>query len=278
MNDTAPAVEGQGEAPQGEGQAWYQNESFTPELQGYIQNKGWDDPLKAVTSYQELEKYRGANEDELLRLPKDPEAEGAWDDIYSKLGRPESADNYSVELPEGITIDEGRLGVYRDVAYKNGISQAQFEALAKADVEYQQSAYAEAMKELQAKQDADYESLRREWGKDADEREELSRRGLRAILPEGMDSGETISAIEQAIGTAATLKLFANVGDKLAREDALPDTSGDRPFGYTKEQAMADKQALMSELKGDSKRLAVYNEGKGSDFDKMKRLNRYIAG
>lgn len=277
MTDQAPVTEGQGEAPQGEGQAlWY--ESAPDEVKGYIQNKGWDDPIKAVSSYQELEKYRGANENELLRLPKDPQAENAYNEIWDKLGRPESADKYNVELPEGANIDEGRLNTYRDVAYKAGITQAQFEALAQADASYMASMMEQSQKEIAQQQEADYQKLRREWGKDADEREELSRRGLRAIMPEGMNSDETIQAIEQAIGTAATLKLFANVGDRLAREDSLPNTEGDRPFGYTKEQALADKKSLMDELKSDRERLAVYNTGKGTDFEKMKRLNRYIAG
>lgn len=277
MSDEAPVTEGQGAAPQGEGQAWYQGDNFTPELQGYIQNKGWDDPVKAVQSYQELEKYRGANENELLRLPKDPDAEGAYDEIYTKLGRPESADGYSIELPEGAQLDEGRFTAIKDAAYKAGISQKQLEALALADSGYMAGMIEESNKELAAKQEADYAALMKEWGKDAGEREELSRRGLRAILPKDMNADETIASIEEAIGTAATLKLFANVGDKLAREDSLPDTSGDRPFGYTKEQAQADKQSLMSELRANTERLAVYNEGKGPDFDKMKRLNRIIA-
>ena len=132
----APNTEGQGNAPQGEGQAvWYG--SASDEMKGYIQNKGWDDdPMKAVSSYQELEKFRGANENELLRFPKDPEADGAFDEIYTKLGRPESADAYEVTLPDGVPIDEARLGVYRDLAYKSGISQKQFQALAEADANY----------------------------------------------------------------------------------------------------------------------------------------------
>lgn len=280
MTEQAPETEGQGAStPEGQGQAqsvWY-NEA-PDELKGYIQNKGWDTPLKAVSSYQELEKYRGANENELLRLPKDPKAEGAFDTIWQKLGRPESADGYKITLPDGMQVDNTRLDAYRQIAHKVGITQSQFEALALADAEFGQNSLNEYNESIRLQQEADYQKLKKEWGNSADEREELSRRGLRAILPKDMNADETIASIEKAIGTAATLRLFANVGDRLSREDALPNTSGDRPFGYTREQAMSDKQSLMSELKADKTRLDNYNKGKGPDFDKMKRLNRYIAG
>ncbi len=272
----APQAEGQAQAPDAQGQApWYN--TAPAEVQGYIQNKGWDDPIKAVKSYQELEKFRGASEDQLLRLPKDPKAEGAFDEIYKRLGRPETADKYSVDLGEGRQIDETRLNAYRDIAFKAGITQAQFEALAKADAEFMGHAIEEHQKATAAKQEAEYKDLMKEWGGNAAEREELARRGLKAMLPKGANAEDLSAAIESAIGTAATLKLFANVGDKLAREDRVPDSSGDKPFGYTKEQAIYDKQALMSELKADPSRLANYNKGIGPDYDKMQRLMKLTA-
>ena len=81
--EAAPEAIGQVEesAPVSEGQAettWYTGAN--DETVGYIQNKGWnDDPMKAVTSYQELEKFRGASEDQLIMFPKDVEAEGAFE-------------------------------------------------------------------------------------------------------------------------------------------------------------------------------------------------------
>ena len=274
MTEEAPADAGQVDTPADEGQAWY--ESADDEVKGYIQNKGWDDPLKAVASYQELEKFKGANENDLLKIPKAPEAEGAFDEIYAKLGRPESADKYELSLPDGVNVDEARLNAGRDAAFSLGLSQKQFEAMATFDAEYQAKAMEGYYSELAKTQEAEYNALREEWGDKADEREELSRRGLRAVLPQG-DREAMAKAIEGAIGTAATLKLFANIADHVSKEDRMPDSGGDRPFGYTKEQALADKKALMDELKGDRERLAAYNTGKGTDFEKMRRINELLS-
>lgn len=267
---TPPPTGGEGNTP-----TWY--ESAPDETKGFIQNKGWDDPVKAVTAYQELEKFRGANENELLFLPKDPEAEGAFDKIYDKLGRPDAADKYEINLPEGVQLDETRLSGAREIAHKLGLNTKQFEALAQFDAEYMATAHQQQQEAQAQAQEADYQKLISEWGDNATEREELARRGLRHVIPEGVDKDDMVEKIEKAIGTANVLKIFANVGETSGREDKITDSTSSRPFGYTAEQAQSDRKSLMSELQGDAKRLATYNQGKGTDFDKMQRLNKIIA-
>ena len=282
MTEQAPATEGQEQSPEGEGQAnentqkaWY--DTAPDEVKGYIQNKGWDDPIKAVTSYQELEKFRGASEDQLIKLPKDFDADGALDPVYDKLGRPESPDKYEITLPEGVQVDENRLNLAKEVGHKIGLNNKQIQALAEFDATYHQQALESYHKDVELKQTQEIAALQKEWGKGFEERAELGRRFVRNNLPEGINKEEALNAIEGAIGTAAMLKMFANAGEKF-REDKVPDSSGDRPFGYTAEQAKADKKALMDELAGDKQRLAVYNQGKGTDFEKMKKLNSIVAG
>lgn len=255
---------------------WYDNAEG--ELKGYIQNKGWDDPLKAVKSYQELEKYRGANEDQLIKLPNDPNEDGAMEEVWNKLGRPESPEGYEIDVPDGAEIDSDRLNFYKDVAHKAGVTQEQFKKIAEADTQYWQNYVNQIQEEKAKQQEAEYEALKKEWGSHAEEREELARRGLKSLLPENVNKEELSAKIEEAIGTAATLKLFANAGDKLGREDSIHDSGGDRPFGYTREQAIADRSALMSELKAEPERLQAYNNGVGKDYDKMQRINKILAG
>ena len=130
---------------------------------------------------------------------------------------------------------------------------------------------------IEQQQTAELEALQKEWGGAFEERAELGRRFVRNNMPEGIDKEETLNKIEQAIGTANMLKLFGNAGAKFT-EDKVPTSEGDRPFGYSPEQAKADKAALMSELNGDPERLKVYNQGKGPDYDKMQRILKVISG
>ena len=267
-------TEGAGEAgdASSESAVWY--DSAPDEIKGYIQNKGWDDPIKAVQSYKELEKYQGASPDQIIKLPKDGES---MDGVYDKLGRPESADKYELELPQDMTVDDGFLGAIKEAAHSSGLNSSQLNGVAKAYLDYSTKVQTEQQQALEQQQTLELENLKKEWGEGFEERAELGRRFIRSNLPEGLDKTQTLSAIEEAIGTAAMLKLFANSGMG-KKEDVLPSSEGDRPFGYTAEQAKADKRELMQTIQADPERLANYNKGVGPDLDKMKRLNKIIAG
>lgn len=283
MTEEAPAVaEGQAvEAPEAaEGQAapnWYDGAS--DETIGFLQNKGWaEDPLKAIDAYQNLEKFQGVPAEQLLKLPKDMSAEGAMDDIYNRLGRPESADKYEINIPEGIPVDENRLSVAREAAHKFGLNSTQLQGLLEMDTAYQSKLIEDHKRAVEQQQEIEVNNLKQEWGNNYEERAELGRRFIRDNLPAGSDKEQLISSIEGAIGTAATLKLFANAGDKASRESPVHDSGDSRPFGYTREQAAHDKAQLMSEISGDKERLDNYNKGIGPDLLKMNKLNQIIVG
>ena len=57
----------------------------------------------------------------------------------------------------------------------------------------------------------------------------------------------------------------------------FPSHDRGRPFGYTPEQAKADRAALMSELSASPERLKNYNQGIGPDYDKMQRILKNIG-
>jgi hypothetical protein len=284
MTEAAPVAEGQAPAPAAQGQAqsaqtkaWYEGHNFAPEDIGFIQNKGWDDPVKPIQAYKNLEKFHGVPADQIIKLPKNFDDPGALDPVYDRLGRPASPDKYEVKI-EGMDIDPKRMEMVRAAAHKVGLNPRQLQALAEVDAQYMGEIMKAHETEKAQKQEAELGSLQKEWGTHFDERAELGRRFVRNSLPAGIDKEATIAAIEGAIGTALTLKLFANAGERTIKEHNVPDSSGDRPFGYTREQAAADKKSLMDELKADPSRLANYNKGVGPDITKMNKINKILSG
>lgn len=267
-SEAAPAEIGQAK------QFWF--DSAPDEIKGYIQNKGWDDPIKAVTSYQELEKFRGASEDQLIKLPKGDEP---WDNVWDKLGRPESPDKYELDLGEGTQIDDARFNMIKEVAHKAGLNPQQLQMLAEADSAYAHEFMENYKQEKIRQSENELADLEKQWGKKAfDERTELARRAVRRGMPEGADSDAMLNAIEDAIGSANMIKLFSNLAENSrSTEDKIPEGDGDRPFGYTKEQAAADKKALMFEIQADPSRLAAYNNGAGKDYEKMQSLLKRMS-
>lgn len=263
----APVESGQAE------QFWF--DGAPDEIKGYIQNKGWDDPLKAVTSYQELEKFRGASEDQLVKLPKGDEP---WDSVWDKLGRPESPDKYELDLGDA-QVDSARFDMIKQVAHKIGLNSTQLQALAEADSAYANEFMENYKQERIRESENQLAELEREWGaKVFDERTEMARRAVRRGMPQGIDVDQTLNAIEEAIGSANMIKLFSNLAENSrGTEDRIPEGDGDRPFGYTPQQAQADRKALMLEIQADPARLAAYNQGGGKDYEKMQSLLKRMS-
>lgn len=292
MNEAAPvAAEGQAEPapePQGQGepQAWFDVEGVTDEQKGYIQNKGWqDDPLKVIDAYQNLEKFQGVPADQLLKLPKDMEEVGALDEIYTRLGRPEEPGGYGeFELPEGtpegFSLDKGRMEWADGLAHKLGLNKAQRDALVGETINFEGQAMAEFQKSIEVEQSAQLEALKGEWGAAFDERSDLGKKAVRALMPEGADKEQVLNAIESAVGTAMMLKIFANAGEHMGEDKVHDSSDGVRPYGFSPEQAKAEKAQLMDELKDPTNkdRLKAFNDGKGVDYKRIEQLNNIIFG
>lgn len=283
--ETNPQATGQGgngeQQRTTETKAWYEPFGLQPEDVGYIQNKKWDSPAKLLNSYKELEKFHGVPSDQIVKLPKDLADTDGWSKVYNRLGRPETVEGYGeFKMPEDVkaTLDPNRVKWADSVMHKIGLTKTQRDALMAETAKFEQGVFEGFHKDTMLKQEAELASLKQEWGAGYEERAELGRRAVRQFLPGDENArGALLDKIESAVGTATMLKLFGNIGEQMLEDKSPMGDTKDRPFGYTKEQAAADKQALISELQADKARLANYNLGKGPDYDKMQRLIKIIA-
>ena len=128
-------VSGAGEsgsvAPAGSQNDWtahipqeYAAEKFWEPLKG----KGFGDVLK---TYAEAQKFIGGS----IRLPGEKDApqdrEKKLNDVYAKLGRPESPDKYDLKLPDvnGVKWDDNAVGMFKQTAHKLGLNSTQLNGL-----------------------------------------------------------------------------------------------------------------------------------------------------
>jgi len=121
-DEITPPVEGQGEQQQ---VSWV--DSLPTDMKGYVETKGFKDPVAVLVSYQNLEKLRGVPEAQLLKLPaKLDDAEGMAA-VYDRLGRPESAEKYT----QAVGVSDDVFKAIAADAHKLGLSDAQFAGLQK---------------------------------------------------------------------------------------------------------------------------------------------------
>ena len=149
-----------------ENENWYDGMNLDDENIGLIQTKGWGDANSIIKSYRELEKYTGADKNDFIRIPKAADGETPdYSEIYTKLGRPENADGYDL-------TDSDFSKAAREVLFKAGITNSQAKQLEEWINGYSKTkadeAAAKAAAELDIRNKASAEELRKEWGADTE--------------------------------------------------------------------------------------------------------------
>ena len=249
---------------------WY--DGFEDEVNtGTAQNKGWSGVEDVVKSYRELETHVGAPPDSIIKLPEDPDSE-AWGDIYNKLGRPEEADGYVFDTPEGQEINQEMVDWFKQQAHDNGMSASQAENLFNSWNEFANQANSSSAEQTKLAQEAELSDLKNRWGDKFSERVEHGRRVADQF---GVDN-DTLNGIENSIGTAKILELFAKIGDSLGEDSMVETDDPSSRFGASIEQHQADKRALVDKIKANPERLSDYVNGKGDDYKRIEKLDEII--
>ena len=244
-------------APTAGNDNWY-SKITDADLRGYIENKGWKDPADVAVGYKNLEKLVGGDK---VAIPKTAEDKAGWDMVYNALGRPKSADDYALAVPEG--SDPSFAKAAGDKFHELGISKSQAQALGEWWNTTQGGKMAEMQQQVSQKSQADLEAIRAEWGGAYAENIELSRRAAREF---GLDHPKLV-ALENAMGTGETLKFMARVGRGLLEhnfEGGQTTTS----FGMTPEAAKGRVTALQQDREWSAK----YISGNADAKAEMRRL------
>lgn len=206
---------------------------WAPEDQGIVEKKAWKSPQDLYKSYRELEKTLGQDK---IVLPKDGADPKEWDPVYSKLGRPDTADSYKV--PEG--ADEKVFKALAPDLHAAGLNQTQIEKITKGYNKLGEQMQAEVSKAWIADIQTADSTLEKEWGSDTHQQVELSRRALGTF---GMSVPEFEERIKGASpGTAEKMFRILNAAGRFIAEDNSANIASDSTagFGLTGNRAAAE--------------------------------------
>jgi hypothetical protein len=215
---------------------------------GYIQNKGWDNPLKAVESYRNLEKLLGADKaNNAVVIPRADADAKEWASVYDKLGRPSAPDGYKVQLPEGgdPEFHKATMGKLHEL----GLTQKQGETL----MNWYNESVMQQMQQVETR------------------RAETFNQEEAAVRQECLNA-ETIDALADTLGHKATMNLLAKIGTRLG-EDSFVSGDVNNSFGnaMTPAQAKAQIQSLMSDKDFTTKYMSGNQDAKA----KMAQLHSW---
>ena len=147
-----------------------------------------------------------------------------WNELYSRLGRPEAPDKYEISFRE---TDKPFAATMQKAFFDTGLSQKAAAGLVKAWSEMQE----EQAKMWVERSKAEMEAWQQAQGDGLAKNQELARRGAAAL---GLGE-EAVGAMEAALGTGNFMDLCLKLGNALS-EDAAKGLSGG---GALKDEAMS---------------------------------------
>jgi hypothetical protein len=159
-----------------------------------------------------------------LALPAKDAPPEAWAEFYKQIGAPDKAEAYELPVPEG---DDGKFAKTAAEWFKDaGLLPQQAQALASkwneftaAQAAATEAAEAQRIAQLDTRNKAEEQALKTEWGQQHDANMELARRAVRQFVP-GDKAADVVSALEDKLGYAETIKLMHAIGKGLGEHDA----------------------------------------------------------
>jgi len=216
---------------------------------------GWGDVAKSLV---ETKKMMGGR----IPLPKEDlppeESQKAWDEIYTKLGRPEKFEDYEIDhpsnLPPEIQWNERYEKWFRETAHREGLSKRQAKNLSTQHLQFQIDLAEEYEQEVKARR----EELKKKWGANYDYNVSLAE-----AIVEDPDIGgpEVVKALglTGALDQPVVLEFLSKIGAMLAEADYI---SGE---GMGEDRILEARKEI-DRIKADRKH--PYNDQRSPDHER----------
>jgi hypothetical protein len=161
-----------------------------------------------------------------VAVPNNNSTDDQWNEVYDKLGRPESADKYKLEVQsETAPLDEGAIKSFAENAHKLGLNNRQAQGILEYYKESMEGSAHQAKIDTETSQAQAEQELRKEWGRSYDDNIKRAAQVAKAnmnseILDLTLSDGRRLGDHPEII------KGFANIAN-LMSEDKMIGTGED---------------------------------------------------
>ena len=161
-----------------------------------------------------------------VAVPNNNSTDDQWNEVYDKLGRPESPDKYQLDIKsEAVPLDEGAIKSFAENAHQLGLNNKQAQGILEFYKNSMEGSLQQNQVDMETAQANAEQELRKEWGRAYEDN--IKKAG--AIAKANMDAN--ILDMQLKDGTRlgdhpAVIKGFANIAN-LMSEDKLVSTESE---------------------------------------------------
>ena len=161
-----------------------------------------------------------------VAVPNENSTDDQWNEVYTKLGRPESADKYKLEAKsEVVPIDEGAIKQFAENAHKLGLNNKQAQGILEFYKNSMEGTAQQSKIDTETAQANAEQQLRQEWGKTFEENVKKAGSVAKANL------GVEVLDMQLKDGTRLgdhpdVIKGFAKIADMMS-EDKIVSTESE---------------------------------------------------
>ena len=241
-------------------------EKLPDDLKGHPSAQKFKTPEAALRSYIELEKTLGKDK---IPIPGDNASPEEMESFFKKLGRPDDPSGYKVEMPEGVKLNEEAFEMYKGLAHKAGLTNAQFGRMVQTAFEMEKGLSEKAVADFNAQLEQDRKALQNDWGDKYNENVHkadlaLEKSGVKDIWK---------WADERGVRNDPTFtRLMAHFGNNLSEDSGI---RGGGSFGAL---TAVTAQSQLDVLMGDPAKKDAYLKGDKTLVKQITELNAIIYG
>lgn len=208
-----------------------------------------DPSLQPITSVENLVKsfvnaQKMIGSDKFI-VPGKYATKDEWNALYNKLGRPEEADKYELQVDK--KQDEDFVKTYKQWAHEAGLSNAQAQTILKNYNEFAEGLQQNTTTQMQANQEAEMNSLRQQWGDQFEANAQLAAVAAQEIIAKDPSFKEFFT--DPAVGDNPNMiRLMERVGRMMQEDELKGKTEGITGFSSV---SADDAQQRINQIMGD---------------------------
>ena len=215
-------------------------EWVSDEYRSFVDNKGWKSADDALKSYVNLERQIGQDR---VALPSEGDDVANWEG-WSRLGTPETADGYELNVPQGYEEYSADLSDwFRQEAHSAKLPAHMAQRLHDAYVQRMMDGQSDAVLDQQRQFEDWGNEMKKEYGTAYDEKVGMARRAVRAF---GSDQLTDLLNNTGLGNHPEMIRAFAKIGAELSTSNQFKDAEEAGSFGMTPEDARAEIARIRS--------------------------------